>query len=107
MKLLLTLILFPILLSAQKYTPIARIEATDPEGTEVVWKITAGDPAHYFVISPCSGVIKVDTMVYGTFTRQRTFTITFTATDETGLSSKTVRKITLYKSKPPAIETKL
>ena len=107
MKLLILLILFPILLSAQKYTAFARLEATDPEGSEVTWKIVAGDPAHYFVITPCTGVIKVDTLVYGTFTRQRTFTITFTATDETGLSSRTTRKITLYKNKPPAVETKL
>jgi len=107
MKTLLLILLILPLLAAAQFKPIAHLEANDPDGTEVTWKITAGDPAGYFHITPCSGVIKLDSSVYSTFTRQRTFTITFTCTDETGLSSKTIRKITLYKTKQPDIVTKL
>lgn len=95
-KLLFLLILLPSLIYAQRI-PVGRLEAVDPEGQEIYWVITAGNTLKYFSITPCSGIVEVDTTAFTTFVTQRTFTITFKATDPQGLYSKTVRKIVLKK----------
>jgi len=76
---------------------IGRIQATDPEGTEVVYAITAGNTGSFFTITPCSGIIKVKATAYDSFVLKRTWTLTIKATDETGLYTKTTRKVVLQK----------
>jgi hypothetical protein len=98
MKKILLLLFLCISLQGFSQIPVARLEATDPEGEEVYWVITAGNTQKFFSITPCSAVIKVDSMAYNSFIRQKTFYITFKASDPQGNYSKTVRKIILKKT---------
>jgi hypothetical protein len=100
-KLLILLILVSMSSFAQfqdaKYKPLFQLQAFDPEGDECYFTITAGNSAGYFGITPCTGIVKVDTMAYETFIRQKTFNITFACTDPQKNTSKTIRKIVLKK----------
>jgi len=94
---ILILVLLPSLLYSQAEIRVGRIQATDPEGTEVVYAITAGNTGSFFTITPCSGIIKVKPTAYDSFVLKRTWTLTIKATDETGLYTKTTRKVVLQK----------
>ena len=93
---ILLMLLASITMHAQSIT-VGRIQATDPEGTEVVFSISSGNTGSFFTITPCSGVIKVKPAAYDSFVYRRTWTLVIKATDETGLYSKTTRKIVLLK----------
>lgn len=101
-NLFLILLLFPLLCSAQfnagKYWDVGFVKASDPDsGNEIVYSITAGNTSNFFVIMPCSGVLKVDTAIYKTFTIQKTSYITIKVSDVEGNFVKTVGKIVLKK----------
>jgi hypothetical protein len=96
-RIFLIFLLLPLLSFSQSKISIGRLEAVDPEGEEVYWTITAGNTGGYFSITPCSGIVKMDTLAYDVFITQKTWTITFKATDPQGLYSKTVRKIVVKK----------
>ena len=97
-RLLLFFLLLPLIISAQKVR-VGQLQAVDPEGEEVYWLITAGNTGGYFSITPCSGVVQMDSTAYNAFVTQKTWTVTFKATDPEGLYSKTVRKIVVKKSR--------
>lgn len=82
---------------AGKYQSICVIEAQDPEGDEIYFTITAGNSTGYYQITPCTGVVQVDTLAYNAFIRQKTWTITITCYDPQKNYSKKVIKITLRK----------
>jgi DNA-binding beta-propeller fold protein YncE len=84
LKTLLFLILLSTVAPAQirKYfEPIGQVKATDGDGDEFYFTIPAGNTARFFAVSPCSGVILMDTTVRSTFKLSRTFYITFKTTD--------------------------
>lgn len=81
-----------------KYWIAGFIQASDPDsGPEVVYSITAGNSSGYFIIMPCTGIIKVDTLAYTTFTYQKTWTLTIKVADAEGNFVKTTGKIVLKK----------
>ncbi len=95
--------------NAGKYWDCGYIKAYDPDTvqwingikvihkSEVIYSITAGNTASYFLIMPMSGVIKVDTAIYDTFKNYKTFKLTFTIKDPEGNYIKTIGSIRLYK----------
>jgi len=101
--LLLTVAVYPqVYLS--RYIHSFNLVATDQDvGDETYWVISAGNVnsadghGKVFLIVPCSGEVKVDTLVYTTFVRQKTFTLSFKATDQVGASAISKRKVTLRK----------
>jgi len=102
-----TLILILLLLfqwQPDKYQTIGQLSATDPEGDEVSWVITAGNTGKFFIIGNCSGIVRVDTMAYHSFTYQRTWNITFTASDPQNNTTKITKKITLKKNKTYTVQ---
>ena len=82
-----------------KYWNVGSIYAADPDigDEEIVWSITAGNTSGYFVILPCSGLVRVDTAAYATFVTQKTYTLTFKVTDIEKNYVKTTRKVLLKK----------
>jgi hypothetical protein len=90
-------------LSAQtfwgRYIHICSLQYQDLDagGPEAYWTITAGNTPKVFVITPCSGDVRVDSAVYTTFITQKTFTLTFRSTDQAGIYATQKRKITLKK----------
>ena len=102
-KLFIILLFLPILGFGQfnpaKYWNVGSIYAADPDlgDEEIVWSITAGNSAGYFVILPCSGLVRVDTLAYNSFITQKTFTLTFKVADPEGNYVKTTRKVLLKK----------
>lgn len=96
------LILSPILSQAQwqfaKYQSIDTLCCDDEDGDECYFTIIAGNASGLFAITPCSGVIKVDTAAYASFVRSRTFTLTFAASDPQKNVRKRVYKIQLLKN---------
>lgn len=103
-KLLFILLLLPLFSLGQfnpaKYWNVGSIYAADPDlgDEQIVWSITAGNTLKYFVILPCSGLVRVDTTAYNSFITQKTFTITFKVADPEGNYTKTTRKILLKKA---------
>jgi len=81
-----------------RYQLIGSVRATDDDNDELGWSITAGNTDKFFIITPCSGVIKVDTIAYNSFLRQRTWTITIRATDPYNAIDISKRKVILKKS---------
>jgi hypothetical protein len=102
-KLLFILCLLPLLCSAQfnpnKYWDVAFVKGSDEDAgnSELVYSITAGNPDKYFVILPCSGVVKVDTAIYKTFVTSKTTYLTIKVADVEGNYVKTVGKVVLKK----------
>lgn len=81
-----------------KYWQVGFVQATDQDaGSELVYTITAGNTGSYFKITPCSGILTVDTAAYTTFTLQRTWYITVKSADMEGNFVKTTGKIVLKK----------
>lgn len=91
-------LLLSVLSFAQNKIPVGRIEAWDPEGTEVTFAISAGNTGRYFTISPCGGIVRVKETAFASFRNYRTWTLTIKVIDETGLYEKTKRKVVLRKS---------
>jgi len=102
-KLIFIFLLLPLIGFAQfnpaKYFDCGSIYAYDPDlgNEEIVWSITAGNASGYFVILPCSGLVRVDTSAYETFITQKTYTLTFKITDIEKNYVKTTRKVLLKK----------
>lgn len=102
-KLLLILLVLPLLSFGQfnpfKYWDCGSVYASDPDlgDEQVVWSITAGNSAGYFIILPCTGLVRVDTMAYNAFITQKTFTLTVKVADPEGNYVKTTRKVLLKK----------
>lgn len=82
-----------------KYWNVGSIYAADPDlgDEEIVWSITSGNTSGRFVILPCSGLVRVDTLAYDSFITQKTFTLTFKVSDPEGNYVKTTRKVLLKK----------
>ena len=70
-----------------KKIDIAKINVNDPENSEVTLSIVSGNTGKYFSITPCSGIIRVDTLAYSAFVYRKTWIIKFKATDEDGYFS--------------------
>jgi hypothetical protein len=102
-KLAVLLFLIPLISFAQfnpgKYWQCGYVNATDPDAgnKELVYSITAGNTGSYFKITPCSGILKVDTAAYTTFKFQRTWYITIKSADMEGNYVKTTGKVILKK----------
>jgi hypothetical protein len=102
-KLVVLLFLIPLISFAQfnpgKYWQCGFVKATDQDAgnKELVYSITAGNTGSYFKITPCTGIVKVDTAAYTTFTLQRTWTLTIKSADMEGNYVKTTGKIVLKK----------
>lgn len=102
-RLLLILLVLPLLSFGQfnpfKYWDCGSVYAADPDlgDEQIVWSITAGNTSGYFVILPCSGLVRVDTAAYATFVTQKTYTLTFKVTDIEKNYVKTTRKVLLKK----------
>lgn len=83
-----------------KYQSIFGISALDPDsGPEVTYSISAGNTGKYFIIMPCSGIVKVDTAAYSSFTTQRTWNLKLKAADPEGNFEKKTWKVMLRKTK--------
>lgn len=98
------LILLPVFVLAQfepgKYWNVGFVQATDQDaGSELVYTITAGNTGKYFVVTPCSGIVKVDTLAYTSFTYSRTWHLTIKASDMEGNFVKTTGTVILRKVK--------
>lgn len=81
-----------------KFLTLGTIEATDPDSGEVVYSISAGNSAGWFVITPCSGIVKVDTNVYNSIATQRTYYLKIRVTDMEKNHTKTIWRVVLKKS---------
>ena len=96
------LIFAPMLSTAQwqagKYQAIDTLYCDDPEKDECYFSIASGNSDGFFAVTPCSGIVKVDTAVYASFARSRTFTIAFAASDPQRNIRKKVYKIKLIKN---------
>lgn len=97
--LLIMAILFAIQTMAQypKNIAVGQIQATDPEGGDILFKIIDGDPQKYFWVSD-DGVLMVKRGAYETFSRYRNWTLVLIASDPEGLSTKFTVVITLRKN---------
>lgn len=83
-----------------KYEHVAYLKYADNDilGNEAYWSITAGNSTKVFIITPCSGELKVDTNVYKTFVRSKTYYLSCRATDQGGLYGVEKLKVVLTKS---------
>lgn len=83
-----------------RFIHIFSVESLDPDtlGHEHYWTITAGNTNKVFAIMPCSGDVRVDSLVYDTFITSKTFYLTIRSTDAGGLYAITKRKVTLKKT---------
>jgi hypothetical protein len=75
-----------------------QIQADDPEGDPIQFKIVEGDPQHYFWITN-DGVVMVKREAYSTFSRYRTWTLIVICSDPKGASTKFIIDVTLRKNK--------
>jgi hypothetical protein len=82
-----------------KKIDIVKIKATDPEGKEVILSVYSGNTGKYFSISPCGGIIRVDTSAYSAFIYKKTWRIKFKGIDEDGNFSFMTYVIVLKKDR--------
>lgn len=75
----------------------------DPENDENYLTITSGNTLKHWQIYPCSGILQVDTNAFNLFTYSKTYYLTITATDASGLKTKRVAKAVLKKPKQVTI----
>jgi hypothetical protein len=96
----LILILLSLQLLAQypQNIVVGQIQAIDPEGDLLQFKIVEGDPQHYFWITD-DGVVMVKREAYSTFSRYRTWTLIVICSDPKGASTKFIIDVTLRKNK--------
>ena len=84
-----------------KYEHVTTLSGHDEDkgGSEFYWTITAGNTNKVFIVTPCTGELRVDTTVYKTFSTSKTYYLTCRATDQGGLYSADKIKVVLSKIK--------
>jgi hypothetical protein len=112
MKKLLVILALLVSLNCQSQTLWGRyihsftLECKDPDSTSefgAYMTIYSGNTTvtgttnKVFIISPCSGDVKVDTLIYKSVVTTKTFTLTFRCTDAAGSYTSQKRKVVLRK----------
>ena len=77
---------------------IGQIQASDPEGGDLRFKIVSGNTNGYFSIDS-DGALKVKRAAYSEFTSYKSYDLIIEVSDQGGLTTKVTITVTLRKTK--------